>query len=95
MVTVPRITTYPAESKRDVPPLEMETGLEMEPVRCPQCGRFLGYQAIVAGAVRIKCRKCKMWVTAEFMPETDLDIFDSEVYNGSEVEEDGRASSEP
>jgi hypothetical protein len=92
----PRISTYPAESKRDVPDMELETGVEMEPVRCPKCGRFLCYQAIVAGVVRIKCRKCKLWVTSEFLPDNALDIFENEAHNvGTEVEEDDRANSEP
>jgi phage FluMu protein Com len=92
----PRVTTYSAESKRDVPDLELETGLEMEPVRCPKCGRFLCYQAIVAGYIRIKCRKCKLWVTTEYIPKSELDIFEKESYNEqAEVEEDDRAEGEP
>ena len=40
-------------------------------IRCPGCGRFLGYQAIAWGAIRIKCTnsKCKQWVTLDVAPE--------------------------
>lgn len=40
-------------------------------LRCPGCGRFLGYQAIAWGAVRIKCTnsKCKQWVTIDISPK--------------------------
>jgi phage FluMu protein Com len=91
----PIITTYPPESKRDVPDLEIDGGREMEQLRCPNCGRFLCYLAIVAGVIRIKCRKCKVWVTAEIIPDSELDIFEESSYNGNEVEEDDRAEGEP
>lgn len=91
----PNITTYTPESKRDVPDLEVEDGLDLEPVRCPNCGRFLGYQAIVAGIFRLKCRKCKLWITIETIPESTLDIFENGDYNNNEVEEDDRAEGEP
>lgn len=84
----PRITTYLALSKRDVPPLDVGVeGLEMTPVRCPKCGRFLCYQAIVVGAVRVKCRGCKIWVTLDIIPPDDI------IEN--EVEEVNRAEGEP
>lgn len=90
----PLITTYPPESNRDVPNLELEGGREMEQLRCANCGRFLCYIAIVAGVVRIKCRKCKVWVTAEIIPDSTLDIFENGSYNSKEVEEDVRTDSE-
>lgn len=90
----PRISTYPAESNRDVPPLELESGLEMEPVRCPKCGHFLCYHAIVVGTIRVKCRKCKLWVTSEFLPDNALDIFDQSAILESAVEEDDRTTGE-
>ncbi len=55
--------------KGEVPRLSSEDeGLEMEKMRCPQCGRFLAYQAIVVGALKVKCRKCKVWVILEIIP---------------------------
>ncbi len=38
---------------------------------CPSCGRFLGYQAIAWGAVKVKCTnsKCKQWVTIDISPK--------------------------
>ena len=68
----PRVTTYPAVSNRDVPSLVMEDGLEMIPVRCPSCGRFLFYQAIVIGAARAKCKKCRQWVTLDIIPPPEI-----------------------
>ena len=39
--------------------------VESQEIRCPGCGRFIGYQAIEKGAVRIICPNCKEWVTVE------------------------------
>jgi len=56
-----------------VPRLEAEdNGLQMEEVRCPKCGRFLAYQAIVIGALKIKCRNCKIWCTLDIIPPPDI-----------------------
>ena len=33
------------------------------------CGRFLGFQAILMGVVKLKCPTCKEWTTIEIMPE--------------------------
>ncbi len=71
-MTEPRVTTYPAESKQDVPSLAMEDGLIMEAVRCPKCGRFLFYQAIIVGAARAKCKNCRVWVTLDIIPPPDI-----------------------
>lgn len=93
MTTEPRVSIYPAENKRDVPPLEYETGLEMDVMRCPKCGRFLCYVAVVAGMIRIKCKKCKLWITSEYIPESALDIFENSDKIDS-VEEVDRSISE-
>lgn len=72
-MTEPIISTYPAESKRDVPDLEFgEYGLTMEPVRCPKCGRFLFYQAIVIGSARAKCKNCSLWITLDIIPPPEI-----------------------
>lgn len=41
-------------------------------LRCPNCGRFLGYQAIAWGAIRVKCpnSKCRQWVTVDISPKS-------------------------
>lgn len=41
-------------------------------IRCPGCGRFIGYQAIAWGAIKIKCTnsKCKKWITIDIAPES-------------------------
>lgn len=36
--------------------------VETLPFYCPGCGRFIGYQAIVWGSIRVKCPRCKQWV---------------------------------
>lgn len=40
-------------------------------IYCPGCGRFIGFQAIVWGMVKVKCpnSKCKQWVTIDISPE--------------------------
>ncbi len=68
----PRITTYAAVNSRDVPSLVMEDDLQMKPVRCPDCGAFLFYQAIVIGAARAKCKKCQQWVTLDIIPPPEI-----------------------
>ncbi|KKM97009.1 hypothetical protein LCGC14_1172430 [marine sediment metagenome] len=64
----PKITTYPSTGNRDVPSLALEDDLKMEPFRCPKCGRFLFYHAIIIGAARGKCKNCDLWVTLEIIP---------------------------
>ena len=39
--------------------------VESQEIRCPGCGRFMGYQAIEKGAIRLLCSNCKEWVTIE------------------------------
>lgn len=40
-----------------------------EELRCPGCRRFLGYQAIAWGAIKLKCPNCKEWVTLDVSPK--------------------------
>jgi len=72
MMAEARVTTHVAEDKMDVPSQFMEDGLEMEPFRCPKCGKFLCYQAIVIGAIRAKCKKCRRWITLDIIPPPDI-----------------------
>lgn len=46
--------------------------LQAQEMHCPGCGRFLGYQAILWGTVRIKCPNCKEWTTIDIRPEQPL-----------------------
>lgn len=50
--------------------IDENTMIPFQEVRCPNCGRFLGYQALVWGAIKIKCTnsKCKKWVTLDVSP---------------------------
>lgn len=89
MTNIKRVTTVVAETKQDVPPLDIgDQEVAMEPMRCPQCGRFLCYQAIIIGAVRSKCKPCKLWVTLDIIPPPDI------IEEESEVEEVSRLNSE-
>jgi len=38
-------------------------------LRCPACGRFIGYEAIAWGAIKLKCPNCKEWLTFDVSPE--------------------------
>jgi len=40
-----------------------------EEMHCPGCRRFLGYQAIAWGAIKIKCSNCKKWLTLDVSPK--------------------------
>lgn len=42
--------------------------VQSQEIYCPGCGRFIGYQAIVWGLVKIKCPNCKEWVTIDVNP---------------------------
>jgi phage FluMu protein Com len=52
--------------------IDQKTMVPAQEIRCPGCGRFLGYQAIVWGAIKIKCTnsKCKKWVTLDISPKS-------------------------
>lgn len=43
--------------------------IPMQEIYCPGCKRFLGFQAIAWGAVKLKCSNCKEWVTIDVSPE--------------------------
>lgn len=45
--------------------------VQTQEMHCQACGRFLGYQAIMWGVVRIKC-KCKQWNTIDISPEHEV-----------------------
>lgn len=43
--------------------------VETQEIHCSGCGRFLGYQAIVWGHIKIKCHTCKQWNTLDIAPD--------------------------
>lgn len=51
--------------------------IPLQEIHCPKCGRFVGYQAVVWGAVKLPCTnsKCrdvdggKTWITIDITPE--------------------------
>lgn len=60
------------------PPGEKTLGegqmVQTQELHCQNCGRFLCYQAIVWGIIKIKCpnSKCKEWNTIDISPEHKL-----------------------
>lgn len=46
--------------------------VEAQEMHCGACGRFLGYQAVLWGMVKIKCPNCKEWNTIDISPEHKL-----------------------
>lgn len=71
---MPRVKLLPPEDQ-DAGKFALEVNknymIPLQEVRCPGCGRFLAYQAIVFGALKIKCTnsKCKKWLTLDISPE--------------------------
>ena len=48
--------------------------VQTQQLRCANCNRFFGYQAVLLGVVKLKCGTCKSWTTIEILPEKeDLD----------------------
>jgi phage FluMu protein Com len=43
--------------------------VQTQEMHCVGCGRFLGFQAIVWGMVKIKCPTCKEWNTIDINPQ--------------------------
>lgn len=43
--------------------------VETQKMYCPGCARFLGFQAIVWGVVKIKCPNCGEFVTIDIRPD--------------------------
>jgi phage FluMu protein Com len=42
--------------------------VETQQMRCPRCNRFIGFQAIIWGIIKIKCPNCKEWITYNITP---------------------------
>jgi len=42
--------------------------VQTQEIHCPACGRFLGYQAIVLGLIKLLCPNCKEWVIIDVLP---------------------------
>ncbi len=45
--------------------------VQSQEVHCPDCGRFIGWAAIVWGSFKVKCTnsKCAKWLTFNISPE--------------------------
>lgn len=44
--------------------------IPFQEIHCPGCNRFLGFQAIAWGAIKLKCTnsKCRQWLTIDIAP---------------------------
>jgi len=49
-------------------PESPEDIVETREYHCTGCGRFLCYEAIVWGVVKIKCSRCKAWNVIKITP---------------------------
>jgi len=54
---------------------------ELPEVHCIDCGRVLGFAAVVVGYVQMKCPKCKGWTTISNFPD-ELDSGTGQNYHG-------------
>jgi len=54
---------------RDISKSQM---VETQEMHCGGCGRFLGFQAIIWGVVKIKCPNCKEWTTIDISMDHKL-----------------------
>jgi len=63
------------EVKKGLVEVSEEIGLNQmvwtREVHCAGCGRFLGFEAIVWGLVKLKCPTCKEWNTVDISPKNE------------------------
>jgi phage FluMu protein Com len=45
---------------------------ETQEIHCAKCGRFLGFQAVMLGVVKLKCSNCKTWTTIDIRPDAGI-----------------------
>jgi phage FluMu protein Com len=65
-----KVTTADKAEGKFALEVDKDTMIPLQEIRCPGCGRFLGYQAIVWGVIKMKCTnsKCKKWATIDITP---------------------------
>ena len=49
--------------RRKIPQGAKPEDIPLNAVHCSGCGKFLAYEAIMKGVLRVKCRKCRNWTT--------------------------------
>lgn len=60
-------------SAKEVEQIDPKKMVATQEMHCPACGRFLGFQAIIWGLVKVKCPRCKEWTTIDISPEHGLE----------------------
>lgn len=68
--------------------------VETQEMHCQGCGRFLGYQAVLYGIVKIKCRNCKQWNTVDIRPDVDIPTEPNYNQIGRQVQKTGKGQKE-
>lgn len=61
--------TKPSQKERRGLDISTDQEIQTRELHCMNCGRFLGYQAIIWGSIKLKCPKCKEWVSLSITPE--------------------------
>lgn len=51
----------------------IENKYEPRELHCTHCGRFLGYENIIEGAINILCPKCKGFTEFEILVNLSID----------------------
>ena len=56
---------------RETAEIDKNQMVQTQEIHCPACGRFMGWQAILWGTVKIKCSNsnCKQWIILDINPE--------------------------
>lgn len=57
--------------RKDLPGtnISVRQTVQTQEIHCIGCGRFIGFQAIVWGAVKLKCPRCKEWTTIDIQTD--------------------------
>lgn len=68
---VKRIPKADQEAGKFALEVDEKSWIPLQEIRCKGCGRFLGFQAIVWGVIKVKCTnsRCKAWNTIEVSPD--------------------------
>jgi len=57
------VATRKETKRRKIPQGAKPEDIPLNAVHCSGCGKFLAYEAIMKGVLRVKFRKCRNWTT--------------------------------